>query len=487
MASNSRRNAEVEGDVPMEPVEQKATTDETQTSDNDGGERPVRRKLKETSITSAPQSLNPANAEESQHGGNSRASSRGRKRSFNEDEENNEEDAGHRRKRSRSSNVEEETGKVQNDLSSKIMSPQKKRSRDQLDKEEPKTGGAASKKVTEDSAEKEAKPAAEGEPEKKRHRDDSQERESKAPLPSAFANTSSVSPFGSIGASKPAAKEEDAANKPQTTSKSAFASSSLAAFSGSEQSPFSSIGGSTASVFRKPATTEPEKPKTGFVAAEGPSPFAAAAPSGFGGMSSGFAGFSGGFGAAAKTGGGLTSFAAPGGSSLLNSTSAKPFGAADEDEKEDDEEEDEAEKGPGEFEQDKTDERFFEREIETGEEEEKTYFSCKAKLFQFSDKEWRERGIGTFKVNVKVTDGKEDKKAVRLIMRADGVGRVMLNTPIFKGMNVGDATGKEPKATKQILLASLESGRSAPILLRTGSEDNARDLYRVVCDLLKEQ
>ena len=79
-------------------------------------------------------------------------------------------------------------------------------------------------------------------------------------------------------------------------------------------------------------------------------------------MASGFASFSGGFGAAAKTGGGLTSFAAPCGSSLLNSTSAKPFGAADDDEKEDDEEEDEAEKGPGEFEQDKTDERFFERE-----------------------------------------------------------------------------------------------------------------------------
>lgn len=77
-------------------------------------------------------------------------------------------------------------------------------------------------------------------------------------------------------------------------------------------------------------------------------------------MASGFASFSSGFGAAAKTGGGLTSFAAPGGSSLLNSTSAKPFGAADDDEKEEDE--DEAEKGPGEFEQDKTDERFFERE-----------------------------------------------------------------------------------------------------------------------------
>lgn len=156
-----------------------ATADETQTSDNDGGERPVRRKLKETSLTSAPRSLNPANAEGSQHDGNKRASSRGRKRSFNEDEEENiEEDAGHRRKRSRSSNVEEETGKVQNNLSSKIMSPQKKRSRDQLDKEEPKMEGTAGEKVAEETAEKEVKSVAEGEPEKKRHRDNSQERES---------------------------------------------------------------------------------------------------------------------------------------------------------------------------------------------------------------------------------------------------------------------------------------------------------------------
>lgn len=52
-----------------------------------------------------------------------------------------------------------------------------------------------------------------------------------------------------------------------------------------------------------------------------------------------------------------------------------------------------------------------------------------------------------------------------MIMRADGVLRVMLNTPIFKGMTVGDGQGKEPKS-KQINLASLESGRSVPILLR---------------------
>lgn len=104
-----------------------------------------------------------------------------------------------------------------------------------------------------------------------------------------------------------------------------------------------------------------------------------------------------------------------------------------------------------------------------------------------------------------MTDGKENKKAARLIMRADGVGRVMLNTPIFKGMTVGDAAGKEPKS-KQIHLASLESGRSVPTLLRvysnplptrieirkanpaqTGNEEQTKELYQVVCSLLEHQ
>lgn len=103
--------------------------------------------------------------------------------------------------------------------------------------------------------------------------------------------------------------------------------------------------------------------------------------------------------------------------------------------------------------------------VETGEEEEKTYFACKAKLFHFSDKEWRERGLGNFKVNVRVIDGVEDKKSARMVMRADGVLRVMLNTALFKGMKVGDGEGKEPRS-KQIILASLEGNRSVPLLLR---------------------
>ncbi|KAL6234614.1 hypothetical protein BDW75DRAFT_231007 [Aspergillus navahoensis] len=462
-------------------VADQTPAEDSQTSDNDSGERPVRNKLKETTITSAP----------NQRGDSSRASSRGRKRSFDDDEgDNHDDDPGHRRKRSRDSNTEEmadaasvkettavtlkldenqpEQPQAQAQPQGSASGLKKKRSRDQLDKDEAKVeekGEKSEAKVSSESgayAEKTAATAtAEGEPEKKRHRDESRERNS-TPLRNAFANTSSVSPFANTSSVSPfgsmatstSKQPEDA--KP-TTSPSAFASSSLAAFAGSEQSPFGSLSTSTPSVFKSSTDSAPAVTDKS----------AAAKPSGFAGLGGGFSGFGGGFGAAtASSGGGLTSFAAPGGgSSLLGSSSAKPFGAEADSDEEDDKDE-EGESGPAEFEQDKTDERFYERQIETGEEEEKTYFSCKAKLFHFSNKEWRERGLGTFKVNVKVTDGVEDKKGARMIMRADGVGRVMLNTPLFKGMKVGDAVGNEPKSTKQIHLASLEGNRSVPLLLR---------------------
>lgn len=52
-----------------------------------------------------------------------------------------------------------------------------------------------------------------------------------------------------------------------------------------------------------------------------------------------------------------------------------------------------------------------------------------------------------------------------MIMRADGALRVMLNSPIFKGMNYGDANNESP-SNKQILLASVEDGKTVPLLLR---------------------
>ncbi|KAH2793002.1 hypothetical protein KXW19_005080 [Aspergillus fumigatus] len=479
----------------------RTTAEDSQASDNEETERPVRQKLKETSITSSQQETITKNGEEATGakmawttdaqqsadtnnamglggGSNSRSSSRGRKRSFDDDEaESDGEEHGHRRKRSRDSTSEgdDQPPRSENDLPRKILSPKKKRSRDKLD--EDGSGERATEKADTkiENMESEQKPESEGQPEKKRHRDNSTERKP-TPVTSAFANTSTVSPFGSLGASK--SKEDDGPTKPAAvTSASAFASSSLAAFAGSEQSPFGSLGASTPSVFKSPAASETEKPAAaGFAAGANTSGFAA--------LGSGFSVFSGGFGTAAKPGG-LTSFASPAAPSPFgSSTKDKPFGAADADEEE--EEEGEAETGPKEFEAEKPDERFFERQIETGEEQEKTYFSGKAKLFQFTNKEWKERGIGTFKVNVRVTDGQEDKKAARMIMRADGVLRVMLNTPLFKGMKVGDPSGNEPKS-KQIHLAGVEDGRTVPLLLRVGSEDVAKELYHVIQDLLQHQ
>lgn len=102
--------------------------------------------------------------------------------------------------------------------------------------------------------------------------------------------------------------------------------------------------------------------------------------------------------------------------------------------------------------------------VETGEEGEETVFSCKAKLFHFTGKEWKERGIGTFKLNVT-----EDENGLwtgaRLIMRTVGVFRVVLNTPVFKGMKVGDLEGKEP-AGKTINLAGVEDGKPVPLILK---------------------
>lgn len=169
--------------------------EEPTTSDNDGGERPVRRKLRETTITSAQRNTSDtteSRAEDAEDD-SSRDSSRGRKRAL-DDDQNEKKDgysessngSNHRRKRSRELNTEdaakgegaaqEEKGQSADDAAGKILSPKKKRSRDQVDKDEPKAEGEAEKSENRESAENRPSPAK-GEPEKKRHRDDSKERD----------------------------------------------------------------------------------------------------------------------------------------------------------------------------------------------------------------------------------------------------------------------------------------------------------------------
>jgi Ran-binding protein 3 len=101
--------------------------------------------------------------------------------------------------------------------------------------------------------------------------------------------------------------------------------------------------------------------------------------------------------------------------------------------------------------------------VETGEENETTKFSAKGKLYYFDAKKWKERGAGTFKVNTQ-TDS-DGNISGRMIMRADGALRVMLNSALFHGMNYGDTKGNKP-ITKDIYLASNEDGKIGNLLLR---------------------
>ncbi|KAI9870223.1 MAG: hypothetical protein M1830_004509, partial [Pleopsidium flavum] len=412
---------------------------------------------------------------------------------------------------------------MEEDVGRGVLSPRKKRSRDQVEQDQDKKQKVAAteeERARRNSEEEEKVIArhihqttqirAEG-PEKKRPRDTSEEGGEKeqddrstteiAPT-SGFANTSVVSPFGALAGTKshpgppPGFASEASVTEPHTSS-SAFAPSGFTALSNTATSPFGTLGTSsttlgassfgtlgtsnklTASAVGAPSANK-ITPSTnnafGESAASASSGFGSTVPSTFGTSStSAFgnlsgstfgSGFGGGFGGA---GGGLKTFAAPNGPGVIGTggPASRAFGSPagdDEDVVADDE--DGQRSGDARYgeAQDHEDKRFHEQEVETGEEGESTIFSCKAKLYHFTEKEWKERGIGTFKLNV-VEVEESQKKTARLIMRTVGVFRVVLNTPVFKDMKIGDLAGKEPTG-KMINLAGVENGKPVPLMLK---------------------
>lgn len=303
----------------------------------------------------------------------------------------------------------------------------------------------------------------------------------KLPPGSAFANTSSASPFGALAGRKSPSTE------PQTSA-SAFTSSGFGALAASPPSGFGALAKTTggpglgsgfASGGKSPLSTkgnDAPAPASAFGSTLGQkSAFSTAggSSSGFGSGTSGFStlgssgggSFSstlgsglGGSGFGSLAGGGLSSFAsgkaaAPFGSSVKG---AKPFGAAaDDDEGEDDNEDDDDKSGmrsPLSGHDEKQDERFYEQSLETGEEGELTEFSCRSKLYNWASveggkKEWRERGIGVLKLNVRKPgpDDEDEKLTARLLIRADGSHRIVLNTPVKKEIKFGDPRGDKPQ------------------------------------------
>ncbi|CRL18440.1 Pleckstrin homology-type [Penicillium camemberti] len=355
----------------------------------------------------------------------------------------------------------------------------KKRSREQLEDDASKNSHTATDPapgLTETTSDE--KSTAEGQPEKKRPRDNSEERKAKVEqtfTASAFGKASAApSPFAMPGTKS-------------TSDASPFATSGASTTGfGAVGSGFSAFGSAFPATSGKLTSFASPNAPTAFSGTAGKlTSFASAnAPTSFSG-----------------TAGKLTSFASP------NAPVSFDVGA----DQSDNEEIDDGTVGEpdGTFVAEKTDRRFhaqpgmdpslplpppwiphmarnsFEREhpVETGEENESTEFTAKGKLYYFDDKKWKERGTGTFKLNLKTESN--GKKSARIIMRADGALRVMLNSAVWHTMPFGDAKGSRP-TTRDIYLASNEDERVVSLLLRLGNEKQTGDLFDVVKDVMEK-
>ena len=310
------------------------------------------------------------------------------------------------------------------------------------------------------------------------------------------------------------------------TSTSAFMSSGFGALSSSATSPFGTIGTSKPSIFGGNTQSAPSgfgtlagvsqpnsstavgtlgagttKPTSSFTFGSG------AITSGFGTLGSGSAfGSALGNGFAGGSGPKLSSFAAPPGKGDVALTKpAKAFGAPESDES--DEGDDEDSEGPAEGEEEESlkgaeDKKKFKilkskvpisiaeisinntvAHVEDGESGEATLLQIRAKLFAIDSKEkgWKERGVGTLKINVPEScvsfdeigapipgsfdmSGLEDEdegnatapRVPRLIMRQENTHRVILNTILVRAMEFKD----KPSTTgAQILFTAFEGDR----------------------------
>lgn len=128
------------------------------------------------------------------------------------------------------------------------------------------------------------------------------------------------------------------------------------------------------------------------------------------------------------------------------------------------------------------------RKVETGEEAEQSVFSCRAKLYALdltaANDGWKERGVGQVHVNVGT---KEDgKTTARIVMRSDGVLRVILNQAITKTTEVLNGMKSSLASEKFVRLTGFEGETPYQYALKTGSSDLAISLFENLKSVLPE-
>ncbi|KAH9221386.1 hypothetical protein DL95DRAFT_442170 [Leptodontidium sp. 2 PMI_412] len=429
------------------------------------------------------------------------------------------------------------------EMRERLSSPKKKRGRDQDDDtkdlgedniDEP--GSSADGSVVNGSR------TTRSEPEKKRPRDTSEELPKSAEKAKEVKSETVDSKTTDETAKSPTKEipTNISHDKPKTSA-SAFASSGFASLAASANSPFGSLGATKPSIFS--STTQSATSGFGALATAKPSTSTTPATSGFGGLASsdkstsgfgfgsgptsGFGGLASGSVFGSKLGNGfaggagpkLSSFAAPGKENVpAPAKPAKAFGApeSDEDADSDDEgsdggaasEDEEAGFAPTE---EKKKSKSTKVQIDDGEAGEATLLQLRAKIFAIESKEvgWKERGVGTLKINVPNScvsfddngvaipgsfdaSGLEDEEAEstgprvpRLIMRQENTHRVILNTILVRAMEFIDKPGT---STAQIMFTAFEGDKeSKPInMILKMSEANARLFHAEIASIQRE-
>ncbi|KAG9231728.1 hypothetical protein BJ875DRAFT_106914 [Amylocarpus encephaloides] len=409
------------------------------------------------------------------------------------------------------------------EMRERISSPKKKRGRDQDDDGKELQDSLANSPGSADGSALNGNRTTRSEPEKKRPRDTSEEyakKTSGADVQIASTTHSKDTPKSlstepsteTMDTTKKPVFGSDLQDKPQT-SPTAFQSSGFASLAASHTSGFGSLAASKPSVFgggkaivsgfgasAAKSTNTSDKASTGLGFGSGTS-------SGFGGLGTAS---SLGNGFAAGPGPKLSSFAAPRKENVAVAKPAKAFGAPEEsDEDKSDEDESEAGVGSGDEEsghpiqeEKKRGNKIAKVHIEDGESGEATLLQIRAKLFAIESKVagWKERGVGTLKINVPGSCIESDEngnpipgsfdasglydadetdskpKVARLIMRQENTHRVVLNTVIVRAMEFKD---KPSTSTAQILFTAFEGDKEPkPInMLLKMSEANAK-LFR---------
>ncbi|GME69415.1 unnamed protein product [[Candida] boidinii] len=125
------------------------------------------------------------------------------------------------------------------------------------------------------------------------------------------------------------------------------------------------------------------------------------------------------------------------------------------------------------------------QEVKSGEEDETTLISVKAKLYHLDltnvSDGWKEKGIGILKVN-KLAKPQENY-STRIVMRQDGIYKLILNVPVVKGFEVYRGMTSSLSSAKFVRIQFIENGKPTQYALKM-SLDNAANLYEIIEPLI---